>query len=57
MPSGGARGKAGRMPDPASESFQQRSGGLFALPEDSFKDEDRRTRRRTTCAGTRTPPV
>lgn len=37
MPSGGARAKAGRMPDPASESFQQRAAGLFALPAEGYK--------------------
>lgn len=37
MPSGGARAKAGRMPDPASEAFQQRAGGLFALPAAGYK--------------------
>lgn len=37
MPSGGARANAGRMPDPASEAFQQRAGGLFALPADGYR--------------------
>lgn len=37
MPSGGARTKAGRMPDPASEAFQQRAGGLFALPANGYR--------------------
>lgn len=37
MTSGGARAKAGRMPDPASETFQQRAGDLFALPANGYK--------------------
>lgn len=37
MPSGGARAKAGRMPDPSSESFQQRAAGLFALPAAGYR--------------------
>lgn len=37
MPSGGARAKAGRMPDPSSEAFQQRAAGLFALPANGYR--------------------
>lgn len=37
MPSGGARASAGRMPDPASEAFQQRASGLFSLPAAGYK--------------------
>lgn len=37
MPIGSARPAAGRMPDPSSEAFQQRAGGLFALPAAGYK--------------------
>ena len=37
MPVGSPRPAAGRMPDPSSESFQQRAGGLFGLPAGGYK--------------------
>lgn len=36
MPSGSPRPAAGRMPDPSSDAFQKRAGGLFALPAKGY---------------------
>ena len=37
MPRGGARSKAGKMPDRSSEAFQSRVAGMFALPAEGYK--------------------
>lgn len=37
MPIGSPRPAAGRMPDPSSDSFQKRAGGLFAIPASGYR--------------------